>query len=264
MWALDARPLRTVVAMIATRSDDGWAPPTPRLHLQTPPPPDAVNLNVNGRRLIGVVQGFGQLWQRTYRIQLSDRGLQPADVISVWKAHFPEFWPLGNRFLGSLPERAPGEVALLNLAPMPGPVKLTTGVMVIYADDTSFAFMAPEGHMYAGWITFSADRQDDTTYAQVQVLVRTSDPAWEIVMRLFAFRAEDAFWRHTLTNLAAYLNASGSEVQQTLVLLDPHVQWRRVLNTWRNAAMWSGLYFATSPIRWLGRRVTRAALRPSS
>ena len=243
--------------MISTPPADGWASPTPRLHLQTPLPAGAVNLNVDGRRLIGVVQGFGPLWQRTYRIQLSDTSLQPADVISVWKEHFPEFWPSGNRYFGSLPERAPGEVALLNLAPMPGPIKLTTGVMVIYADDTSFSFMAPEGHMYAGWITFSAYRDGADTYAQVQVLIRTSDPAWEIVMRLFAFRAEDAFWRQTLTNLAAYLQASGNAVEQTLLLLDSHVQWRRALNTWRNAAMWSGLYYATLPLRRLGGVIIR-------
>ena len=243
--------------MISTPPADGWAPPTRRLHLQTPPPPDAINLNVDGRRLIGVVQGFGQMWQRTYRVRLSDAALQPADVIGTWKTHFDEFWPSGNRYFGSLPERAPGEIALLNLAPMPGPVRLTTGVMVIYADDTSFSFMAPEGHMYAGWITFSAYREGDATYAQVQVLIRTSDPAWEIVMRLFAFRAEDSFWRRTLANLAAYLHAAGNEVEQTLVLLDSHVQWRRALNTWRNAAMWSGLYYASAPLRWLGGVIAR-------
>ena len=31
--------------------------------------------------------------------------------------------------------------------------------MVIYADDESFSFMTPQGHMFAGMITFSADVQ---------------------------------------------------------------------------------------------------------
>ena len=243
--------------MIASPPDEGWAPPTHRLHIDTPPPPGAVNLNVDGRRLVGALQGFGQLWQRTYRLRLARTDLDPRDVIHGWKEHFAEFWPKGNKFYGSMPERAPGEVALLNLAPMPGPIKLTTGVMVIYADETSFSFMAPEGHMYAGWITFSAYREDDALYAQVQVLVRTSDPAWELVMRLFAFKAEDAFWHRTLLNLATFFAASGNQVEQQLLLIDPHVQWKRVLNTWRNAAMWSGLYFAATPARWLLARARR-------
>jgi hypothetical protein len=27
--------------------------------------------------------------------------------------------------------------------------------MVLFADDVSFTLMTPEGHMFAGWITFS-------------------------------------------------------------------------------------------------------------
>jgi hypothetical protein len=42
-------------------------------------------------------------------------------------------------------------------------MRLSTGVMVIYADDKSFTFMTPEGHMFAGWITFSAMEQDGAT-----------------------------------------------------------------------------------------------------
>jgi hypothetical protein len=242
--------------MIATteRPAPGWAAPVSRL--QAPEvPPGAVNLNVDGRRLIGTVQGFGQLWQRTYRARLDGSSLTPEQVVSAWKAHFPEFWPPGNHFYGSFTEIEAGEVALINMSPMPGPIKLTTGIMVIYADDTSFTFMAPEGHMYAGWNTFSAYVEDGATYAQVQVLVRTSDPAWEIVMRLFAFKKEDAFWRRTLTNLATFLSVCDPTVEQKLVLVDGKVQWSRVLNTWRNAAMWSGLYVAAAPLRWIARLI---------
>jgi hypothetical protein len=242
--------------MIATTetSTPGWAAPVGRLHAPTPPP-GAINLNVDGRRLNGVLQGFGQLWQRTYRIRLHDSPVTPAEVVSVWKEHFSEFWPAGNKFYGSLGKRAPGEVALINLSPMPGPIKLTTGIMVIYADDTSFTFMSPEGHMYAGWNTFSAYEENGATYAQVQILVRTSDPAWEIVMRLFAFKAEDAFWNQTLRNLAAHFGVDNQDAEQRLELLDSRVQWSRVLNTWRNAAMWSGLYTMAAPLRWATRRL---------
>ena len=46
-------------------------------------------------------------------------------------------------------------MALLDVD-LPGRVKLSTGVMVLYADDESFTLMTPQGHMFAGWITFSA------------------------------------------------------------------------------------------------------------
>ena len=39
---------------------------------------------------------------------------------------------------------------------LPGKMKLSTGVMVLYADEESFTLMTPQGHMFAGWITFSA------------------------------------------------------------------------------------------------------------
>jgi hypothetical protein len=109
--------------------------------------------------------------------------------------------------------------------------------------------------MYAGWITFSADLDDGATNAQVQVLVRTSDPAWELVMRLFAFKAEDSFWRRTLANLAVYFGVPAPEVHQQVTLIDSHVQWKRALNVWRNAAMWSGLYTIAAPGRWAARHL---------
>ena len=60
------------------------------------------------------------------------------------------------------------------------PVKLSTGVMVLYADDESFTFMTPEGHTLSAWITFSASREGDVTVAQAQALERTSDPFDEL------------------------------------------------------------------------------------
>ena len=33
---------------------------------------------------------------------------------------------------------------------MPGGMKLSTGVLVMYADDESFTLMTPQGHMFAG------------------------------------------------------------------------------------------------------------------
>ena len=83
-------------------------------------------------------------------------------MIDVWKEHFPEFWPKGNSFFAPLAGIAPGEVAALDLS-MPGGLKLSTGVLVLYADDESFTLMTPQGHMFAGWITFSAFVEDGVT-----------------------------------------------------------------------------------------------------
>jgi hypothetical protein len=60
-------------------------------------PAGAINLNVAGRRLVGPVQGFGQLWQKTYRVRIGGT-VTPADVIREWKANFASFWPTGSRF----------------------------------------------------------------------------------------------------------------------------------------------------------------------
>ena len=102
------------------------------------------------------MQGFGKMWQKTYRLTVPG-DITPQQAIATWKAHFPEFWPKGNRFAGALTGISPGDVALLDLA-IGGGVKLSTGVFVLYADEESFTLMTPQGHMFAGWITFSAER----------------------------------------------------------------------------------------------------------
>ena len=72
--------------------------------------------------------------------------MSPQEVIAVWKERFATFWPKAGRFYAPLAGIMPGEVALLEVAPMPGsPVKMSTGVLVLYADDESFTFMTPEG-----------------------------------------------------------------------------------------------------------------------
>jgi hypothetical protein len=171
-----------------------------------------------------------------------------------WKKNFQKFWPSGNRFYAPLIGIAPGEVAVLNLAG-PGGFPLSTGVMVIYADNESFTFMNPEGHMYAGWITFSAHDDEGCSVAQAQVLIRANDPMWEIVMRLFGFKKEDEFWHATLRSLAAHFGVTG-QVQQKTTLVDPRVQWSQAKNIWHNAAIRSGLYVMAAPLRWVRKLFT--------
>ncbi len=129
-----------------------WAQPIDRLKVSEAAP-GARNINIAGRRQTSPIQGFGRMWQKTYRVPLGGVDVAPSEVIEVWKQHFPEFWPKGNSFFAPLAGIAPGEVAALDLA-MPGGLKLSTGVLVLYADDESFTLMTPQGHMFAGWITF--------------------------------------------------------------------------------------------------------------
>src|SRR6476619_6669228 len=191
----------------AQRDGDAWAKPVAHLEV-TGVQPGAAGINVAGRRPTSPVHGFGRMWQKTYRIRLDGAEATPAEVIAVWKRDFPTFWPKGNRFFAPLAGIQPGEVAVLDLA-MPGGLKLSTGVLVLYADDESFTLMTPEGHMCAGWITFSAFAGEGVTYAQAQVLMRASDPMYELGMTFGGHGKADMHWQHTLRSLAAHLGATG-------------------------------------------------------
>lgn len=214
-------------------------------------PSGALNLNVDGRLALSPLQGFGQMWQKTYRIRLEGTSVQPSEVIKVWKENFPEFWPEGNRFFGPLTGIAPGEVALLNLS-MPAGMKLSTGVVVLYADDESFTLMTPQGHMFAGWITFSAYENEDITIAQSQVLIRANDPMYEIAFRFGGYAKEDQFWQATLTSLAEYFGVK-APVQTQKVCVDPKLQWSQAKNIWHNSAIRTTLYRLSAPFRWVAQ-----------
>jgi hypothetical protein len=196
------------------------------------------------------------MWQKTYRIRLQGTNIQPTEVIKVWKENFPKFWPPGNRFYGPITGIAPGEVALLNLS-MPGGMALSTGVMVLYADEESFTLMTPQGHVFAGWITFSAFEAENSTIVQAQVLMRANDPMYEIGLRLGGHRQEDKFWEHTLKAVAAHFDVVEVMVETQVVCIDPKLQWSGVKNIWHNAAMRTTIYRMTAPVRWIRRRGKR-------
>ena len=223
------------------RDESNWAMPVSSMDVHDIPN-SAINLNVQGKKPMSPLQGFGQLWQKTYRIRLEGITITPQTVIAEWKAHFPEFWPKGNDFYGPLQGVKPGEVAVLNLA-MPGGAKLSTGIRVIYADDESFSFMTPQGHMFAGMNTFSAFDDEGVTVIQIQALVRAGDPIYEMSFRLkFGHKAEDIFWADTLRNLATRFECANKEVTQKNVCVDKRVQWSEAKNVWHNAAIRTAVY----------------------
>lgn len=233
-----------------------WAQPVSTLKVLSTPT-GALNLNVDGRQLVGPLQGFGQLWLKTFRVRLDGASVKPAEVIKTWKENFPAFWPKWDRFYKSLGGIAPGEVEIINmLIPGDHPVglPLSTGVLVIYADEESFTFMNPQGHMFAGWITFSAYEEDACTIAQIQLLVRANDPAYELGFRLGASRSENKFWQSTLTRVAARFGVN-APVQTHIVCIDPGVQWSQFWNILQNAAIHTVFYRLLSPFRWISGKI---------
>jgi hypothetical protein len=239
------------------RGEDSWARSVARLEV-TDVPDGAVNLNVDGRRLASPIQGFGKMWQKTYQVRVPAERASATELIATWKENFREFWPEGNHFYGALTGIAPGDVALLNMT-LPGRMKLSTGVMVLYADDESFTLMTPQGHMFAGWITFSASEEDGHTAAQAQVLMRASDPIFEIGLTMGGHKQEDRFWQHTLTALAAHFGHEG-EVDTKVVCVDKKRQWSKWTNVWHSAAIRSTLYTMGAPGRGMKRLFKRDAV----
>jgi hypothetical protein len=232
------------------RNVANWAPQTTRTLRVQNAPSGALNLNVDGKQIAGPLQGFGQMWQKTYRVSLKGATVEPAGVIAVWKQHFAEFWPKHSRFFGPITGIAPGEVAILNMAI--GGMPLSTGVMVLYADDESFTLMTPQGHMLAGWITFSSYTDEDETFAQAQVLMRASDPMYEIGLILFGHKQEDVFWQHTLGKLAKRFGVE-APVSVEAICVDKHFQWSQAKNIWQNSAIRTVLYKLTHPKLWFRR-----------
>ena len=230
-------------AAVPPRDAASWARKVERLQVD---PRDGVRgTNVAGRRLTGPVQGFGKMWQKTYRMDAGP-AIQPEQAIATWREHFPEFWPKGNRFAGALTGINPGDVALLDLA-IGGGVKLSTGVFVLYADAESFTLMTPQGHMFAGWITFSAERDAGTTTVQAQVLMRANDPLYEIGMTLGGRSKEDRFWEATLIALGQRLGVPDPKVQTRCTCVDAKRQWRHARNVWHNSMVRSVLQTFAAP-----------------
>jgi hypothetical protein len=241
---------REAAAPHGPRDDaSNWARKVDRLEVEQR---DGVRgTNVAGRRLTGPVQGFGKMWQKTYRMNAGPQ-ISPEQAIATWKEHFPEFWPKGNRFAGALTGIKPGDVALLDLA-IGGGVKLSTGVFVLYADAESFTLMTPQGHMFAGWITFSAERDgaaaDADTIVQALVLMRANDPLYEIGMTFGGHRKEDKFWVATLTALGQRLGLPDPNVEASTTCVDSKRQWRHASNVWHNSMIRSVLQTIVAPVR---------------
>jgi hypothetical protein len=239
------------------RDAANWAASATSLRV-TRVPTGALNLNVEGLDAVSPLQGFGQMWQKVFRVRLKGLEITPEEVMKEWKANFPKFWPKGNRFYAPLTGIAPGEVVLIKMA-MPGGLPLSTGVIILYADEVSFTVMTPQGHIFAGWNTFSAYEEDGHTIAQAHVLIRPSDPMYEIGYHLGAGWMEDRFWVSTVRSLAKYLGMSEPEVTKQIECIDRRWQWAYFGNLWHNSFIRTTIYLIGTPVRWVLRRGKRKA-----
>lgn len=243
----------TTATTPANRDAANWATPVERLSAAGVV--GAKDDAVSGRRVSGPLQGFGQLWQKSFSVRLVGADISPTDLIAFWKERFPTFWPKGQSFYAPLSGIAPGEVALLEIAPVPGaPIKLSTGVLVLYADDESFTFMTPEGHTLSAWITFSARRDGELTIAQAEALERPSDPFDELAYMLGGNRQNDKFWQATLVNLATAVGVALPTVETKSVCIDKDRQWRYWRNVRNSATIRSARRTLTAPVRKLTGR----------
>ena len=211
-------------------------------------PEGAAEINVAGKRLAGPVQGFGKMWQKTYQVSLPAERVPATELIATWKQRFPDFWPEGNRFYAPLTGIEPGEVALISMT-LPGRLKLSTGVMVLYADDESFTLMTPQGHMFAGWITFSATERDGAdrgagagAHARLRPGLRARTDARRAPPggQVLEPHAEQPGRAPRLAR---------RRVETAVVCVDKRRQWSRWTNVWQSSAIRSTVWMMGAPFR---------------
>ena len=233
-----------------------WAQPVSRFKV-TDVPAGAVNLNVEGRQIVGPLQGFGQMWQKTYRVRLPGVKQSPVEVMQIWKAEFPRFQPAGSRFYPAMTGVQPGTVMFIELAlpilpGLPNFIPVASGVMILYADDESFSVTTPEGFPVSGWNTFSVFEEGGCVVAQVQSIDRAADPIYEFgTMVMGGARRQEENWIYVLSALAARFGLQG-QPQMHKICLDSRWQWSEAKNIWKNAGVRTILYKMAAPARWAG------------
>ncbi|HEX79304.1 MAG TPA: DUF1990 family protein [Dehalococcoidia bacterium] len=215
------------------QSDAGWAPKVEKLKV-TERPKGAFTMNMDNRRVIGQLQGFGPMWEKTYWLTIKEPGIKPEDIIRAMQEHFLEFQPSENSFHPTSKGIAPGEMIFID-SKTPGGI-VSTGVMVLYIDDRSFTFMTPQGHPEAGWITFSVEERSDSIHVQIQGLVRASDPFFEVAFTIAGSKFQEYIWKHVLSSLASYLGVEDN-VQMKKYRPAIDLQWSKSGNIWYNSQL---------------------------
>lgn len=187
-----------------------------------------------GKAVRGPLQGFGPLWEKTHAVRLAGATATAGEVLAAWRAHFGEFWPTGNGF--EAPEGLGAGSAVRFRIAGPAGLPLSAGGLVLHAGDDGFTLLTLEGHLQAGWITFSVGDDGETPVARVRSLARSGDPLYEAGFLLAGHRQQEQFWHHTLQALAQRFGIAGLATT-TAVCVDPRPQWGQAPNTAQNAGV---------------------------
>jgi pyruvate/2-oxoglutarate dehydrogenase complex dihydrolipoamide dehydrogenase (E3) component len=223
-----------------------WMQPVQSLTVSNAPK-EARNINVDGLSVVTPVNGFGLLWQKTFRLHIEADRVTPEETIEALKQNFPAFQPSFNRFYPVGSGIVPGEVVLIESSTPGGPV--ATGVVVIYADERSFTFGTPQGHPEAGWVSFAAHYTDNGTAVEILGFARAGDPVYEAAFRLAGSSIQTRIWTHVLSSLAAHLGVP-AHITTEAHCVDARPQWSRARNVWHNAQIRTLIH---EPRRLLGR-----------
>lgn len=222
------------------------------------PPDEEFAANLDDKVLTQPDEGFGRLWERTYRVRLEGSKATAAEVMANWKRNFPIFQPEENRFMpteGGLSEGgiAPGAIIYIGADLVPGATAISevkSGVQVVHADALSFTVQTPEGFPVSGWNHFSTFDEAGAVVAQVHGRERANDPLYEFGYRfLGGAKQQEKIWTHVLESLAEFHGVSQPNVQKQMALVDARVRWRNAGNLWQNAAVRTLLLKLTSPFR---------------
>src|SRR5260221_12102241 len=90
------------------RNADSWAKPVSTLTV-TEMPEGAPNL-VDGKRLLSPVQGFGKMWQKTYKVRLEGIETTPQAVIVEGRENGAPARPPGDHHYPPRPRLSAGAV----------------------------------------------------------------------------------------------------------------------------------------------------------
>ncbi|MDQ7785052.1 MAG: FAD-dependent oxidoreductase [Desulfomonilaceae bacterium] len=211
-------------------------------------PKEARNLNVNGRRAVGPVSGFGRLCRKVFRLHIRDTAISPECAIAELKLNFRGFQPSFNRFYPSTRGIEAGEIVLIDSSTPGGPV--STGVMVLYADERSFTFNTPQGHPECGFVSFSAHEGNTGAIVQIVGLARAGDPVYEAAFRLVGSRIQSRIWTHVLTSLAVNLGIP-ADITLDQECVDNSLRWSQFGNVYYNAQIRTLIH---EPTRWLNSK----------
>jgi anti-anti-sigma regulatory factor len=204
----------------------GWLAGPGQLKLP-PVPRGAIGKYVAGRYPQGPAQGFGTLWEETYRLMLGKIAPSPEEIIARIKAEYTSLMPPQNRAYLPPEGIVPGAVVLTEMQLRSGVI--STALQVLYADAVSFTLITPQGHQGSGWVTFAAYQDGGNRVLQIQGLARAADPLDEITFRLSKVRRRERVWRYFLQQVAARAGVTPL-ITAHQVCLAPHLQWSQLGN----------------------------------